>query len=135
MLTDIDSEVMRVREEVDKKQYTLTQLRRAETDIDIDPSANESRESMLKALSGEVDKVDLRLSDFRLKWTFAFTRMSAEIVPLCQLIMYRQSAFEGGDSDTPLWSASLNLGKGNNEIFEVKSVAIDGETGNLCGEC
>ena len=131
MLTDIDSEVTRVREEVDKKQDTLTQLRQAETDIDINLSANESRESMLNALSVEVDKVDLKLSDFRLKWTSAFTRMSAEIDPLCQLIMYTESAFERADSDTPLWSASLNLGKGNNEIIEAKSVAIDGETGNL----
>ena len=131
MLTEIDDEVIKVREAVGKKQTSLTQLKSVESGIDRDLSGNQARNSMLKALSDEVKQINLNLSHFRLKWSSSFIRINGEIDPICELIIYTHSQFELEDSNRPLWSATLNIGKANNEIIEAKSVAIDRETSNI----
>ena len=128
MIIEIDEEVSRVKEKVEEKQQRLTELNKVGSGIGTDLSDNQS---MLNALSGEVDKIDLKLPQFRLKWSSTFTRIGGEIDPLCELIIYTQSSFELEDSNTPLWSAILGLGKANNEVIEAKSVAIDRRTGDV----
>ena len=131
MLTEIDDEVNKVREAVENKQSLLTDLKNVKSGLDADLSDTKMRDSMLEALYDQINKIDLNLSRLRLKWNSSFIRISGKIDPICELIAYTQSQFELEDSNIPLWSATLNLGKANNEIIEAKSVAIDRETGDV----
>ena len=131
LLLDIENEVRRVEEDVNRNQIFLSQLEKTEIDIDKNLSSNETRHAMETTLSKQINTINLNLPNLKLKWSNWFTRFIENFDLFCHLMIYTESPFDMDKNNTPLWTASLSLGNGDNEVTEAKSIAIDPRTQNI----
>ncbi|KAI6647386.1 hypothetical protein LOD99_12382 [Oopsacas minuta] len=131
LLSQIDDEVVKVKERVEKNRKLLSQLEKVEKEIDCNLSGNQVRDSMLNSLTDEINKLNFNLPKFRVKWSKSFTALNEKIEPVYDLIVYEESPFELESNNVPLWTASLNCGKGEDEVVEAKSIAVDPESGDI----
>ena len=131
LLLEIDNEVALVQEEVKNKQNDLSEIEKTELDIHRNLSGNQTRQAMTRELHNQIDKINLNLPNFKLKWSNGTTRMINNFDLICQLLIYTESPFESENNNSPLWISDLKCGNGTNEITEAKSLAIDSATQNI----